>query len=734
MPLVDLIAGDATTHFDLHRGDYSDDEEYYDDDDDEHDNDVYGADAYYDHEHYDDKEINWDDQQWDSERDSDESDEDDYWEEREPEFMSDGREPKEEAGHHLRVADFDITVSDPQRFVPQGWTEHAGEVDERRQLYEAMCREVSIKFEASMKEAGEKALLDLNVKSHVSGTVTELALQESRKTLEKHKEQVAEEISKARSSVTDAIKGLREEQDAYLVQRRNQLAKTQDDMQQGALKQFERECGEIIATAIEQAAQAINQKQLEATNAIALHVSNATRQVPSFPEMLQALSALHSLILTSPTHYRPSPPAPAQACPPTDQAAVEKLIDQKVGSALEAHRIELNRQLSGTLENWNAARIGKLIDQNVASALKAHKIETDKQLVATFEAYDPVRTETMNKYRMSVDQRFALHKEWVEVKLAKLCLDSAAEASLPVNKNQAETVTMEKEIRILRHDILDVSSQVLELKSEVNSLSREKGNALEGSGVSYLGSIIEGLERKLDCMIDDAGNVDYGERAAVRDAQVQVNNMTRRMGEILRRLAREFDVDSDDSDHASEISRNVRQNPLDRQAQSEGCGSRMREASDDLEMTSAVSLGAIDNLTITMDTIPPAATPAPSPDPITKFSQSAPARLARQVNIQQPQQTNLPVANRTTPSAVSTMAANAEHTFSNLLRSAKANPRIETPTTRPGTSMNISAASSISSDKREAKSSHGTPTPDPPFPYKAVRRFKRAGIHSKQFM
>lgn len=263
----------------------------------------------------------------------------------------------------------------------------------------------------------------------------------------------AEETKDLRTSIDTLTSSTKKDAEALMARVARQAREATDEalraIKQEAncaaetILQAKRDCELYVAEArktIIDARRGIQDERLKAVDAIALHTANATRQSPTLPDIIQAVSSLHASTTTPPSI------APTPSCPNDDKSAIMDDLIRRL-SALE------------TSANQKQANIDKLVDNRVAEALakrdKQHQQVLDslvqskidkvlaKQDQTSSHVLDAMIQTKIDKTLAKLDERFEKESAGVRAELAESLAREKALSEIRVKEEERHQKALE---------------------------------------------------------------------------------------------------------------------------------------------------------------------------------------------------------------------------------------------------------------------------------------------------
>ena len=306
-------------------------------------------------------------------------------------------------------------------------------------------------------------------------------------------EQFKEEIKTLGASTTavmsKAAQSTKSDLDRVVTEARQAVVKASAAIQKeeqrasAALSLAKQDCDQHVALAkrsIVDATRAILDERLKAVDTIALHTANATRQSPTLPDIVQAVSSLHA---STTIHPSPHPSSSNE----------KSIID------------DLTRRLSAleTSANQKQANIDKLVESKVTDALAKQNQRHQQMLDSLVQSkIDKVLAKQDQKPAKPAQVLDSMIQNKIDKTLAKL--DKRFEKELAgVRGELAAALAGEKNLSEVRAKEQEKYQQVLEAISDemvsipcLLSLVEEKVD-------EYLASKEDKEERKTSVIVDD---------------------------------------------------------------------------------------------------------------------------------------------------------------------------------------------------------------------------------------
>lgn len=284
------------------------------------------------------------------------------------------------------------------------------------------------------------------------------------------------------------------------------------------------------------AVRAIQDERLKALDSIGLYVGNATRSVPTLPDLIQAVSSLHTIIPSPPAIVAPSTAqvddllrrmAAVEASTAQNQTYIDQLVDAKVSAALakqgqeDRHHQELQKEDTGS----PVEPVCDKADAERTQAAVTKKEHLEDQEVDESEDINYISRTFFDAF-VKQDERYlrivqSLRVDLEECKTSVRAAETkSAEAFIRQEERHHETIlflqaelqaykleiqTYHKEsndqkrlaedgLRVIRHDILDLAHSFIEIKFAIQSSVR-----VDPQGRSVNG-LVDNIEDKLTAL------------------------------------------------------------------------------------------------------------------------------------------------------------------------------------------------------------------------------------------
>lgn len=296
-----------------------------------------------------------------------------------------------------------------------------------------------------------------------------------------------------------------------------------------ALSLAKQDCDQHVALAkraVVDATRAIQDERLKAVDAIALHTANATRQSPTLPDIVQALSSLHA----STTSHGPNSPSSSndnsiienltsrlsalEASANQKQANIDKLVHDALAKQNQQHQQMLDSLVQTKIDKALSKQNQKpahVLDSMIQTKIDKTLAKLDKRFekelagvrgelaaaLAREKALSEIRVKEQEKYQQAlkavsdklinipsllslvekkVDEYLASKEEKEEGETSvilddevRALIDKAVDDKMATAKHNKEH---EHDLKAVRHDILDLAHSFLEVKSAIQASPR----------------------------------------------------------------------------------------------------------------------------------------------------------------------------------------------------------------------------------------------------------------------